>query len=634
MAAVYGNFNESDDFQAGSLSPQSYSDSDRGGSSGRSTPRLREIVVIGGGGSTGASERGSEHSNSRRPSLTSSRGGSDAEYQNYLSEGSDRAGRGMKYSSSQEADLGSLPRSALRGLKVTISTNSSPGEYEGSNGQVSTEFRDGRNSRARNRKSIAGGKAGEQEEENGKGKKKEKRKKRKKFPTMADELPTEVTRMLLTILFERFDRNRDSSIDCDEFQRLISSCNTRRGKRRRPKRNDVLPLLRALDQDGDGSIQLDEFEGWVTKGFHMSLQQLSNFAEKGDTEAMLVDFLLALRADVKGIMRRIRILMEKHSTDGDDQDIGVTGFGSMCRARVKTHEEIVSEGEIISFLRAVGCENSLSAEDLRSMLCRSVINRGLSIMGRGQQRHRRLWVLIRRCGYYITDGEIDQLDMDDEADGYYDGGEDEGEESNDDEYDDEKYDVQDVGQSDANHGDGRNRRRSRRGSKGGRFKGKSYKQSMSKKSQKVTPGTGGLSMDEEEDVLAAEAEADLVVRASSLSTSTASFRSDNGMLPGLVSSSSASDSSRTRLRPHPLNTSVRASTDRRFPVTPLQKKGGSQYTLPPPLSQPRLGDGAFNHARNQIDVTPLQSAKKKHFSASNGSTPVPPPLNVGRSTRK
>lgn len=59
---------------------------------------------------------------------------------------------------------------------------------------------------------------------------------------MADELPTEVTRMVLTVLFERFDRNSDENIDVDEFQRLISSCNARRCKRRRPKKEDVSGL--------------------------------------------------------------------------------------------------------------------------------------------------------------------------------------------------------------------------------------------------------------------------------------------------------------------------------------------------------------------------------------------------------
>lgn len=68
------------------------------------------------------------------------------------------------------------------------------------------------------------------------------RTKRSSRPTMADELPTEVTRMVLTVLFERFDRNSDENIDVDEFQRLISSCNARRCKRRRPKKEDVSGL--------------------------------------------------------------------------------------------------------------------------------------------------------------------------------------------------------------------------------------------------------------------------------------------------------------------------------------------------------------------------------------------------------
>ena len=67
----------------------------------------------------------------------------------------------------------------------------------------------------------------------------------------------------------------------------------------------VFALLQALDADGDGRIQLDEFEGWVTKGFHMNLKQLETFAGKGESQAVLVDFLLSLRADVKGVMRRI-----------------------------------------------------------------------------------------------------------------------------------------------------------------------------------------------------------------------------------------------------------------------------------------------------------------------------------------
>ena len=75
----------------------------------------------------------------------------------------------------------------------------------------------------------------------------------------------------------------------------------------------VFALLQALDADGDGRIQLDEFEGWVTKGFHMNLKQLETFAGKGESQAVLVDFLLSLRADVKGVMRRIVSKIQKRN---------------------------------------------------------------------------------------------------------------------------------------------------------------------------------------------------------------------------------------------------------------------------------------------------------------------------------
>ena len=186
--------------RGGSLSPSSDPDSDRSGSSGRTTPRLKEIVIIGGGGSTGASDRGSDsRPNSRRPSLASSRGDSDAElYNNYSS-----SSESMKRSSSRASDLGSLPRSALKGLKVTVPTNISPEQ----NHAVPL---DPRNRNAHALPADVGAKVQTHEESN----------KKKLTSTIADELPTSVTRMLLTVLFERFDRSRKAAIDCDEFQRF------------------------------------------------------------------------------------------------------------------------------------------------------------------------------------------------------------------------------------------------------------------------------------------------------------------------------------------------------------------------------------------------------------------------------
>ena len=614
--------------RARSRSPLSF-DSDHSCSSGRTTPLLREIVIIGESGrSTGTSggdsrpnSRPNSRNNSRRPSLVSSCDGSDSEY--YSARDRER----MRRTASRSSDLGTIPRSAL---KVTIAHNPSPIECNGSHGGATSI------------KQSAGGKEQDRQE---------KTTRKKKMPTMADELPTPVTRMLLTVLFERFDRNGDSCIDCDEFQRLISSCNMRRGKRRRPRRNDVLPLLRALDQDGDGYMQLDEFEGWVTKGFHMSLHQLTSFAEKGNTEAMLVDFLLALRADVKGILGRIKALVERYSTDGSDRKLDFAGFANMCWARARSREDAVSTSEIATFLKSMGCEDYIRSEDLRTLLCRSVINRGLSIVGRGQQRHRRIWVLIRKCGFYITDGEIDQLDMDEEIDGYYDG---EGEEAGDDYYsnEDELEEEEEEYDDDANYDDDYDKggdKRSGRSSSRRHHRvpqGRQRRSSRSQLSTKSKPRTSkvrpqGQSLSMGDDLPSAGEETflttavrkespDLVRETSSMSTSTSSFLSDNGMLPHLV-----------RMCPPKIDTSELLSSasisrdkHNQLPVTPLVAKSQQRHqTLPPPLRQPSL-TRQRSPLTNRIDVTPLQERRKMHTGSTADRTPLPPSPNAGSKSRK
>ena len=75
-----------------------------------------------------------------------------------------------------------------------------------------------------------------------------------------------------------------------------------------PQQNDVDVLVRALDDDGDGHITLEEFVTWVVSGLALGSQQTQLFAAKGSTEAVLVHFLQSLRADVQGIMNRVRRL--------------------------------------------------------------------------------------------------------------------------------------------------------------------------------------------------------------------------------------------------------------------------------------------------------------------------------------
>ena len=71
----------------------------------------------------------------------------------------------------------------------------------------------------------------------------------------------------------------------------------------------------------------------------MSLEQLSAFASKGTTEAMLVDFLLAVRASVKGISGRVASLIEKYSTDAGSHVLDLAGFTKMCVKHKRAREK-------------------------------------------------------------------------------------------------------------------------------------------------------------------------------------------------------------------------------------------------------------------------------------------------------
>ena len=182
----------------------------------------------------------------------------------------------------------------------------------------------------------------------------------------------------------------------------------------------VLPLLQALDVDGDGRIQLDEFEGWVTKGFHMNLRQLEAFSEKGMTEAMLVDFLLSLRADVKGVMRRITSSIRRYASYGcaGSDVLDSRAFAAMVSSSSQSEEEKILESETMVFLTSSVSTKFVRASEITSLFCRGIINRGLSIQGRGQQKHRRAWVLVRRKGLRMVDAELDQLLDEDEEENY------------------------------------------------------------------------------------------------------------------------------------------------------------------------------------------------------------------------
>ena len=139
---------------------------------------------------------------------------------------------------------------------------------------------------------------------------------------------------------------------------------------------------------------------------------------------MLVDFLLSLRADVKGVMRRIASTIRRYElssstlTVSASSSLDASGFADLSNSGIKNNEEQVTLSEVAYFLKSTGGgggrrqarhNTNVQTKDITMLFCRSIINLGLSIQGRGQQKNRRVWVLVRRKALHLVDSELDQL---------------------------------------------------------------------------------------------------------------------------------------------------------------------------------------------------------------------------------
>ena len=108
-----------------------------------------------------------------------------------------------------------------------------------------------------------------------------------------------------------------------------------------PQQNDVDVLVRALDDDGDGYITLEEFVTWVVAGLALGSQQTQLFAAKGSTEAVLVHFLQSLRADVQGIMNRVASSVRTYGRHGGSETtLDARGFAAMMSSAAKDVDDV------------------------------------------------------------------------------------------------------------------------------------------------------------------------------------------------------------------------------------------------------------------------------------------------------
>jgi hypothetical protein len=263
---------------------------------------------------------------------------------------------------------------------------------------------------------------------------KTKRNKERLRENMSDLHPLAI-KMMLTVLFGRFvNDNGDSGlIGVEELHSLISSCNQRHEKRRLPNMKDVLLLVHALsfDDGKSGKITFEEFEAWVQKGLALNEEESNAFQSKGETEALLVDFLLSIKMDILEIEKNIMTSVTKFASTAppsssattptstthqslSDTQLDAKSFSSMISSAATDIDglpvltlERIDGNEAMIFLLAVISEESVSVHQVLELYCRAIINHGL-IMWEGDHNFCNVWALIRRMAYRLVDSVLEQ----------------------------------------------------------------------------------------------------------------------------------------------------------------------------------------------------------------------------------
>ena len=104
----------------------------------------------------------------------------------------------------------------------------------------------------------------------------------------------------LVDIFARYDRNNTGSMDPTTFKRMCIDLLTEaefvseEEVRKFNDANDVNVVIAALDMDGDGAVQQDEFISWILSGFERSKADRRRFAQKNQLNARLEMFLGAV----------------------------------------------------------------------------------------------------------------------------------------------------------------------------------------------------------------------------------------------------------------------------------------------------------------------------------------------------
>jgi len=111
-------------------------------------------------------------------------------------------------------------------------------------------------------------------------------------------------KQILVDVFSKYDRNNTGSMDPITFKRMCvdlltdAACVPEEDVRKFNDANDVSVVIAALDMDGDGAVQKDEFVSWILSGLQRSKSDRQRFAQKNQLNARLEMFLAAVEETV------------------------------------------------------------------------------------------------------------------------------------------------------------------------------------------------------------------------------------------------------------------------------------------------------------------------------------------------
>jgi Ca2+-binding EF-hand superfamily protein len=105
-------------------------------------------------------------------------------------------------------------------------------------------------------------------------------------------------------IFSKYDIKNTGNMDPDTFKRMcidmLTSATTisEEDVRKFNDANDIKVVISALDMDGDGAIQKDEFVSWIISGINRSKESRIKFAEKNQLNSRLEMFLSAVEENI------------------------------------------------------------------------------------------------------------------------------------------------------------------------------------------------------------------------------------------------------------------------------------------------------------------------------------------------